>query len=121
MKTKYILPLLFVTFGITNVNSFATTDSYCHFEGITQQKQDQEKEFSQLLEPQNSFKFSTISSIIGIIALTSSKDLKDPSCEISEYTKKLVRFYKKNKEEIKNNNQDLGNLLENIQKELETK
>lgn len=113
MKKKLVLSLL-VTFVVSSCGStFASTikcddvQIYCSYQGLFHNVDGADEEFAMLLEPPKHSNFqdmySTLLYIVGCQKENKecAEALKNPNCNISVYTQKLVNFYKANSTKFK--------------------
>ncbi len=124
MKTKIIF-IMFLALLSINVDSFAAFyagSSFCSFNGIlNSQSRTREEEFNMLLEPEENPNFEAMSSAVGALTVVPVKDLKNPECNVSKYTKDLLEFYKNNKDKIMAKHPEIAELLGFIQNRFESK
>lgn len=114
MKQRLVLSV-FLSLFIINISAQPTYEGgFCHFKGMPNTN------FEMLLE-KNTPNFYAISQTLGIILQAKTEDLKNPDCELKKYTEELLEFYKTHKDEIKNSNKDVANIIEKIQKKLDNK
>ena len=119
MKIKYI-PLLFL--ALLGTNSFADyAGDYCEFNGVSDDPNHaKEEEFAMLLSSEYKPNFATMANVVGAIAVTPTADLKNLNCKVSEYAKQLVEYYRKHEDEIKIKNREIAEILDFVQKKLES-
>jgi len=117
MKFKHVFSTLILTWAVFlfNESVFACMDlkMFCNYQGMRDDLKNADEEFNMLLEPTRNPNFQTMRVVLDLIlgCTCSSEEhmhiLKNnPNCVITEYTKKLLKFYEANKE----------NIIKNIQK-----
>lgn len=102
MKKLILLLLLFIFLLGTYTNLFAYCVGYdC---GICDFHAGGPEQFTDLLKTRDSKEFQKIAVAIATLAITKmlapKKSFNNPECSIYEYTRKLLRFYHKNKRKI---------------------
>ena len=113
MKTKFILTsflILFVSLFNEGIFAYAfrcdEVEKYCNYQGMYANLDGAQEEFQMLLEPPRHANFQQMFSVLLYIhdCGTENQDcirtLKNPDCNISKYTQKLIAFYDDNKENI---------------------
>lgn len=117
MKTKFILSvsLLVLSIFLLGGNVLASHDAtncmevsvFCKYQGLRGDLEKADEEFDMLLEPIINPNFQAMQAVIDRIigcACASEKHMdilkNNPNCNVSKYTKKLLKFYTDNKEKI---------------------
>ena len=127
MKDKFILLpfLMLFTFllNTADASSIVSCDEvkmYCDYKGVFQNIDNTDEEFEMLLEPQKHANFQQMFGSLFYVYECSRekaecmKALKDPNCSISQYTKKLIKFYDDNK--VKITDEYVIKMLEDLKK-----
>jgi hypothetical protein len=125
MKRKFVLILFVVLLVIVKMVNAAglheltvceDPTKFCQYQGMLGNLDEVDKEFAMLLESPNHPNFqsmyTTVSQLLEKVR-TSEKHLevlRNPECNVSKYTRKLLTCYEANKEKIKENtkNESLG-------------
>ena len=139
MKRKFILILLIALFVAMEVASAVTShesitpdelDTFCKYQGMLGNLAEADKEFKMLLEPPNYPNFQSMYMVVSQLSqqIRTSKKylemLKNPTCNVSKYTRGLLTYYEANKVKIQENiknvapNRDIVNVLESFKKEI---
>ena len=117
MKTKFILSTSLLTLFIflLSGSALASRDSnncmdlniFCKYQGLRSNLEKAGEEFNMLLEPTTNPNFQAMQFVIDRTigcACVSEKHMdvlkNNPNCNVSKYSKKLLKFYEDNKEKI---------------------
>lgn len=111
MKTKFISVTFFTVFiALFGQNTFAVwckADWFCRQQGVLNNINEAEEEFQMLLEPTYHPNFTEVfGKVLSIFGCAEDTvecgdecmaTFKDPNCNISQYTQRLLEFYEANK------------------------
>lgn len=119
MKTKLASVFFLVLFSTASFAEYV--GDYCNYNGIYADSSiSKDEEFSMLLDRLESPNFMGITRAIAAVAIANKKDLNDPKCQIYNYARKLMEYYRKNEDKILVNKdkQYLTELISCIEKKL---
>lgn len=101
-------------FTYHELSAYSDSDTFCQYEGMLGNLDEADKEFKMLLESPNHPNFQSMYTIVFQLLKRSRMSekylevLKNPECNVSKYTRKLLTYYEDNEEKIKENIKDVG-------------